>query len=258
MLRVLLILCVILFALSGCSVGIMRIGYSTPKDTAAINGASCNIAIKFQAKYSKDEVDVLGTIKSYATGLSINCGEINVLTIFYKDACAQRADIINIVEERQPDSWSTCYRAEAELIRLKDREKVLQARTDEKYSCFAPRFKYAANRESNKAIDAQKTEYDLYMIKLKERIEKMWKYPSESAKRSICGEAFIRFVIKKNGLLADVQVVQTTGHQDLDEAAIQAVKDGEPYWPLSDEWGKDQLTITGHFVYSQFDKLRLQ
>ena len=34
------------------------------------------------------------------------------------------ADVINITDERLPDILSTCYRAKAEFIRLKDRQEV--------------------------------------------------------------------------------------------------------------------------------------
>ncbi len=103
-------------------------------------------------------------------------------------------------------------------------------------------------------IHTEETKYRSYVIGLKERIEGVWKYPSEAAKGGIHGVALIKFTIRKNGQLTDIQLVETSGYNDLDEAVIQALKDAEPYPPLPDDWGKDQLPITGRFVYSISNK----
>ena len=104
--------------------------------------------------------------------------------------------------------------------------------------------------DSGITFDTKEFRYLAYMTRLKEKIEGIWKYPPEAARRGIYGDLEIDFTIKKNGRLGDVVLVRTSGHRDLDEAAMQALKDGEPYWPLPDEWGKDSVTIPGHFVYS--------
>lgn len=99
-------------------------------------------------------------------------------------------------------------------------------------------------------FDTKEFKYESYMIRLKERIEGIWKYPPDAAMRGIYGDLWIEFTIKKNGRLGDVVLKRTSGHRSLDEAAMRALKDGEPYWPLPDEWSRDSLPITGHFVYS--------
>ena len=104
--------------------------------------------------------------------------------------------------------------------------------------------------DSSITFDAGEFKYGSYMMKLKSRIEGIWRYPQDAAMRGLYGDLYIRFTIKKNGRLEDVELVRTSGHRSLDEAAMRALKEGEPYWPLPDEWGKDALTITGHFVYS--------
>ncbi len=101
-------------------------------------------------------------------------------------------------------------------------------------------------------FDTKEFKYESYMMKLKERIEGIWKYPPEAAMRGIHGDLLIRFTIEKNGRLSDVELLRTSGYRDLDEAAMQALKDGAPYWPLPDEWGRDELPVTGHFVYSNY------
>jgi protein TonB len=94
-------------------------------------------------------------------------------------------------------------------------------------------------------------EYKLagYMTQLRQKIESIWVYPPEAAAHGIYGDLKIMFTIKKDGRLGAVELVRTSGHKMLDDAAMKALKDGEPYWPLPDSWGKDSYTILGHFVY---------
>ncbi len=101
-------------------------------------------------------------------------------------------------------------------------------------------------------FDAGEFRYEGYMNKLKEKIESIWRYPQDAARRGIKGDLKIRFTISKNGRLEDVEVVRTSGYRVLDEAAVQALKEGDPFWPLPEDWGKDSLTITGHFIYSLY------
>lgn len=88
-----------------------------------------------------------------------------------------------------------------------------------------------------------------YMRMMKEKIESIWVYPKEAARLGISGDLFINFVIRKDGKLGDIEVVRTSGFRDLDKAAVKALKDAEPFWPLPEDWEKDDLEIKGHFIY---------
>jgi protein TonB len=70
------------------------------------------------------------------------------------------------------------------------------------------------------------------------------------AEKGIYGDLYIRFTIMKNGRLGAVELVRTSGYRALDDAAIKALWDAEPYWPLPNEWGREGFTITGHFIYT--------
>lgn len=88
-----------------------------------------------------------------------------------------------------------------------------------------------------------------YMRMLKERIESIWQYPKEAARMGLSGDLYMKFTIKKDGRLGGVELLRTSGFKELDEAAIKAVKKAEPFWPLPDDWDKDDLEIRGHFIY---------
>jgi protein TonB len=115
---------------------------------------------------------------------------------------------------------------------------------------LAQKGKEETKTDNGITFDTQEFKYYGYMQRLKEKIEGIWRYPSDAAEKGLYGDLYVKFTIKKNGKLGTVELVRTSGHKSLDDAAIKALKDAEPYWPLPEEWGKDGLTITGHFVYS--------
>lgn len=99
-------------------------------------------------------------------------------------------------------------------------------------------------------FDATDYKFLIYNQKLKERIESVWKYPPEAASRGIFGDLIIRFTILKNGRLGKIELVRTSGHEDLDAAAMKALRDADPFWPIPKEWEMDSYTIVGHFIYT--------
>ncbi|HBR22835.1 MAG TPA: hypothetical protein DD713_09885 [Nitrospiraceae bacterium] len=104
--------------------------------------------------------------------------------------------------------------------------------------------------KSSITFDVKGFKYDGYMMRLKDKIEGIWQYPSDAAMRGIYGDLYLSFTIKKNGSLSKVELVRTSGYRSLDEAAIKALKDAAPYWPLPEDWKEEELTVKGHFIYS--------
>ena len=107
-------------------------------------------------------------------------------------------------------------------------------------------------KDDSITFDTSDYRYAGYMRKLKEKIESIWVYPPEAQARGLYGDLKIRFTIKKDGKLGAVELERTSGYKMLDDAAIKALKDGEPYWPIPEEWGMDSYTILGHFVYTMY------
>jgi periplasmic protein TonB len=135
----------------------------------------------------------------------------------------------------------------------KDKIPLLDTRPEQTYG-----FKGGLQNRDDKKFEADKKlsfdgkdlKFMLYDRKLKERIEHIWIYPPSAAARGISGDLVIRFTIMKNGKLGAVELIRTSGHKDLDDAAIKALKDASPFWPLPESWGMDSYTIDGHFIYS--------
>lgn len=105
-------------------------------------------------------------------------------------------------------------------------------------------------KDTTFSFDARNFRFLLYNRRLKERIESIWVYPPDAAAQGIYGDLILRFTIEKDGKIGAVELVRTSGHKNLDDSAMRALKDGSPYWPLPEEWGMDSYTIEGHFVYT--------
>ena len=128
-------LCCAAVLLSGCAAGISRTGYQLPAGQTSKNLPKRPIAIRYQWKYDTNDVIVLGTIHDYDTGFSTDCDEVAILDIFCREGSSLGADIINITEEKQPSVWtSSCYRATAQFLRFKDREKATNLVSDARYA----------------------------------------------------------------------------------------------------------------------------
>jgi protein TonB len=105
-------------------------------------------------------------------------------------------------------------------------------------------------KERTFSFDVKEMRYLTYLKRLKERIESIWIYPPDAAAKGIYGDLLIKFTIKKNGKLGSVELVRTSGYKNLDDAAVRALRNAEPFWPLPDEWGIEAYTIQGHFIYT--------
>lgn len=99
------------------------------------------------------------------------------------------------------------------------------------------------------SINTDDLKYFSYTLKLKNKIEYIWRYPQAAAERGIQGDLLLNFTIQRNGHVSEVRVVSTSGYEILDLEAVRAIKEASPFAPLPDSWNEDHITITGHFVY---------
>lgn len=97
-----------------------------------------------------------------------------------------------------------------------------------------------------------------YMARLKDIIESTWVYPRRAIEKEIYGDLVIWFVINKDGRLGDAKLMRTSGHEILDEAALKALRNAAPFWPLPEGWGVDGIEIRGKFTYSLYGGLYIR
>jgi len=104
-------------------------------------------------------------------------------------------------------------------------------------------------KEKGITLDTDELKYLSYLERLKNRIEFIWKYPERARLNRLEGDLYIRFSILKDGRLGRTELLRSSGYKILDDAALEALKDSEPFWPLPDSWDIQEFTITGHFIY---------
>lgn len=110
-------LLVVALSTASCSPSVSRSGYQA---TRAADSQSCRVSVKRGATFEPEEVAVLGQVEFGDTGFSTDCDENNVVALLRKEACSAGADVADIVEEHRQDAASTCYRAKARLLRMRN------------------------------------------------------------------------------------------------------------------------------------------
>lgn len=63
------------------------------------------------------------------------------------------------------------------------------------------------------------------------------------------GQTLVSFTIRADGTLATVEVAKSSGHGDLDSAAILSVKKAAPFPPIPAAFGKKILLFTVPFAF---------
>lgn len=107
----------------------------------------------------------------------------------------------------------------------------------------------SSDNKGGLTFDAPEFRHRGYMRMLKQRIESIWEYPRSAIRQGLSGDLYIRFSINRDGSLGEVELIRTSGHRNLDEAAMKAIRDAQPFWPLPEDWQGDKLVINGHFIY---------
>ncbi|PLX91101.1 MAG: hypothetical protein C0619_08165 [Desulfuromonas sp.] len=82
------------------------------------------------------------------------------------------------------------------------------------------------------------------------RIEAVWNYPVQAAQRGEEGVLLLKITIDRKGELLDVDLQESSGSDDLDFEAIQAVYRAAPFGPVTSHWPHEQMKIYAHFQYT--------
>lgn len=114
---------------------------------------------------------------------------------------------------------------------------------------------YLGARDVNKkedTVELSTTEYKYisYFAKLKRQIEGVWGYPQESRMKGEQGQLYLVFTIKRNGELANVELLRSSGYARLDQEAMRAIRAASPFAPFPEAWGSlETLNIKATFIY---------
>jgi protein TonB len=84
---------------------------------------------------------------------------------------------------------------------------------------------------------------------LRQRVAEVKRYPNAARMNGQEGKVIVKAVIRSDGHLADVSVRKSSGHELLDEAAMETVKLACPLH-MKQAIGKPQIVVTLPIAYS--------
>jgi periplasmic protein TonB len=106
------------------------------------------------------------------------------------------------------------------------------------------------------SLDTTEVKYASYFARIKHQIERVWVYPIEAAERGISGDLTLTFRISKDGNLLGVRLLDQSGYEILDVAALKSVKEAAPFYPFPTTIQREKLSIQANFVYTpQFEPI---
>lgn len=108
--------------------------------------------------------------------------------------------------------------------------KSLRAKLDTQKQTFAnePRIRRHTSVSSKSAIDAE------YLHNWAERVEQIGNknFPEEALRKGIAGSLRLSVILKPNGSIDSIEIMQSSGYPVLDNAAIQIVRSAAPFEPF--------------------------
>ena len=116
---------------------------------------------------------------------------------------------------------------------------------------LAKRYEGTPIKEKTKTLTLNSSDirYAKYLRDMKRRIELYWEYPLASVKRGEQGKLRISFTIMEDGTVVDIKV-SGSPYPGLNDAALTAIRLANPFGPLPDGTGAEELRINATFFYS--------
>lgn len=114
------------------------------------------------------------------------------------------------------------------------------------------RQKYRKDVEAGNAVwlDTEKDLLISFFKRFRDRIYGVWNYPVRSRERGEEGTCLLRITVNRDGTLANVQLLESSGYPRLDDEALSAVRKASPFGPLARSYEEETLTIFAFFRYS--------
>ncbi|HEY7746566.1 MAG TPA: TonB family protein [Desulfuromonadales bacterium] len=114
------------------------------------------------------------------------------------------------------------------------------------------RRKYREDVEQGDAVwlDTEKDLLISFFKRFRDNIYGVWNYPRQAAERGEEGTCLLKITINRDGTVKDVRLMEPSGHRDLDEEAMAAVRKGAPYGKLPAAYKEEVLNIFAFFQYN--------
>jgi len=117
-----------------------------------------------------------------------------------------------------------------------------------------------AKRPKKKFISANTKEYAYaaYMAAWVARVERIGNlnYPDEARRQQLHGQLVLTIAIQRDGSVKSADIIQSSGHKILDDAALRIVKLAAPFPPIPPGEKVDELYVTRTWQFLPGDVLR--
>ena len=98
-------------------------------------------------------------------------------------------------------------------------------------------------------LDTQQDWLASFFRRLSDKIDLVWNYPRQAARSGIQGTVSLLIIVNKKGELIDVDLVESSGSDILDNEAMQAIYRAAPFGPITKRYPHDILKIHASFRY---------
>ncbi|MDR2421841.1 MAG: TonB C-terminal domain-containing protein [Deltaproteobacteria bacterium] len=85
---------------------------------------------------------------------------------------------------------------------------------------------------------------DAYVSKIRVRLDRNKKYPTEAIAKNLRGIVEINFTIAQNGMVSRPRIVHSSGHSSLDDEVVALVQRVSPLPPIPTEINRTSLNLT--------------
>lgn len=159
-------------------------------------------------------------------------------------------EIFREEEEPEPDPLEAAG-IDPEMSELSESIASLEARLDEQQQALAerPRVRRLTSLSAREAVDAA------YLHSWRSRVEAIGNryYPTASSRYGIYGDLRLMVAIRYDGSIETIEILSSSGHAVLDEAAIRIVRMAAPYDPFPPELREttDRLEIIRTWKFKQ-------
>jgi protein TonB len=100
-----------------------------------------------------------------------------------------------------------------------------------------------------RSMPAPQRDYGWLAETLRDRIEELKRYPPMARMNNWQGKVVLKFVVTEDGTVESLEVMQSSGHAVLDEAAMETIRRASPL-PLKHELGKPRVTFQFPISYT--------
>ena len=99
------------------------------------------------------------------------------------------------------------------------------------------------------SLNTTDVNYMSYFAHLKQKIDRVWRYPAEAVSEGLHGQLLLLFVLQRSGQVSRVELLRSSGSKVLDKQAWEAVLNASPFEPFPPHIQREELHIRARFTY---------